>query len=262
MTDSTLNPEIPAASRIYDYLSGGSFHFPADRGAADFMVSLVPSVPKWLEMLRAYLQKAAVKLSNEGLTHFVDFGSGLPSDSHIHAILPNAKVIYVDIDPYVVAEGKRMLANYPNALYLQGDVREASNVLALQEISEFLGNIRRVAFGLSGLSVFFAPSELTEIMRGLYDWADAGSKIYTNYETKNPALMTEKMSQFVGILTQAGGDYRFYTVEESREVGNPWQLSKDGLIPLAQFLELPSDYIIEADREGVDLEFYAAILEK
>src|SRR5215216_2437236 len=108
MTDQALNPEVPSAARIYDYLSGGSFHFPVDRGAAGYMVLLVPSVPKWLQMLRSFLQKAATKLWDDGMTHFVDFGSGLPSESHIHAVLPKAKVIYFDLDPYVVAEGKRM----------------------------------------------------------------------------------------------------------------------------------------------------------
>src|SRR5688500_6188204 len=124
MSDQTLNPEIPSAARIYDYLSGGTFHFPADRGAAEFMQSLIPSLAKWLKMLRAHLQKAATKLADEGITHFIDFGSGLPSDSHIHAVLPDAKVIYIDVDPYVVAEGQKMLAGNPNTLYLQGDVRE------------------------------------------------------------------------------------------------------------------------------------------
>ena len=33
-------------------------------------------------------------------------------------------------------------------------------------------------------------------------------------------------------------------------------------MPLHQFLGLPSDYITEADQEGVGLQFYAAILEK
>src|SRR5687768_2074360 len=121
MTDQPVSPEFPSAARIYDYLSGGSFHYPVDRGAADFMVSLVPSVPKWLRMLRAFLQKAAIQLGEAGATHFVDFGSGLPSDSHIHAVLPNARVVYVDSDPYVVQEGKRLLDGVPNTLYVAGD---------------------------------------------------------------------------------------------------------------------------------------------
>jgi hypothetical protein len=48
--DSRAGPgaEAPNAARIYDYLVGGSHSLPADRAAADFMCTLVPSTPKWL----------------------------------------------------------------------------------------------------------------------------------------------------------------------------------------------------------------------
>lgn len=58
--------DIPAAPRIYDYLSGGSFHFPADRAVAQRMTELVPSLLKWLPMLRAFLHKAAKRLALAG----------------------------------------------------------------------------------------------------------------------------------------------------------------------------------------------------
>lgn len=262
MTDQPVSPEFPSAARIYDYLSGGSFHFPVDRGAADFMVSLVPSVPKWLRMLRAFLQKASVQLWEAGATHFVDFGSGLPSDSHIHAVLPNARVVYVDSDPYVVQEGKRILAGVPNTLYVAGDVLQPRSVLDSPEVKAFLGGTRKAAFGLSGLSVFFTPTELNGIFRELYEWADSGSFVYTNYETKDAALNTPPLQTFVDALSQAGGNYHFYTVEDCYKVSEPWTLTPPGLIPLATFLGLPEGHITEQDRENVNLEFYGAILEK
>lgn len=262
MSEQQINPEFPSAARIYDYLSGGAFHFPVDRGAADFMVSLVPSVPKWLKMLRAFLQQAAKQLWASGMTHFIDFGSGLPSESHIHAVLPNAKVIYVDSDPYVVQEGQRLLAQVTNTLYLQGDVLQARTILDSPEVVNFLGGTRRVAFGLSGLSVFFTPSEFNAVFRTLYEWAEPGSKVYTNYETKSPDLNTPQLQQFVDLLSQAGGNYHFYTLEDCYEVSQPWTLTPPGLVPLSTFLGMPEGYITEQEREGVNLEFYGAILEK
>jgi hypothetical protein len=253
---------IPSAPRIYEYLSGGTFYFPSDEAAAQYMIGLVPAVPKWLRMLRMFLPHTARRLRSQGITHFIDFGSGLPTESHIHAAVPDCKVIYVDIDPYVVSEGKRLLQNVPNTLYLHGDLRHASQVLQSEEVTAFLGSTRRVAVGLSGVSVFFAPQELNHILRQIYDWAEPGAKVYTNFETKNPDLMTDNLQQFITILSQAGGNYRFYTVQESLDTIPPWQLSADGLVPLAQFLNLPADYVTTADRENVDLEFYAAILEK
>ncbi len=46
------------------------------------------------------------------------------------------------------------------------------------------------------------------------------------------------------------------------ELSRPWRIPEGGLLPLADFLELPPGHVTEEDREGVGLEFYAAILEK
>jgi hypothetical protein len=47
-------------------------------------------------MLRDFLQIAARRLGDQGFTRFVDFASGLPTEDHIHAVLPDAKVVYSD----------------------------------------------------------------------------------------------------------------------------------------------------------------------
>jgi O-methyltransferase involved in polyketide biosynthesis len=255
-------PEVPAAPRIYDYLSGGAFHFPIDRAVAQQMTSLLPSLPKWLRMLRAFLQKAAKDLRAEGITHFVDLGSGLPSDSHIHAALPDAKVLYVDADPYVVAEGRKMLAGKQGTLYLQGDIREPAALLALPEVEDFLGGARKVAFGLSGVSVFLTPAEMNRVLRELHAWAAPGSRVYTNFETKDPALTSEPVRQFVAMLAATGGDYHFYTIEDCRSAVEPWTFDARGLIPLARYLGKPEGHIGPEDREGVGLEIFGAFLEK
>ena len=83
--------EAPNAARIYNYTLGGSHYRPADQAAAEYMFSLVPSTPKWVRMLRDFLQQAARQLWDEGITHFIDFASGLPTQDHIHHVLPEAK---------------------------------------------------------------------------------------------------------------------------------------------------------------------------
>ena len=52
-----------------------------------------------------FLHEAVVQLSEEGFDHFLDLASGLPTEEHIHSTEPDAKVIYVDNDPVVVAFG-------------------------------------------------------------------------------------------------------------------------------------------------------------
>jgi Protein of unknown function (DUF574). len=226
------------------------------------MFSLLPSTRKWVGMLRAFLQQAARQLRAEGFTHFVDFASGLPTEDHIHPILPDARIVYSDIDPETYELATKMVAGLPNVLYLQHDVRDARGLLESEVVRDFLGGERKVAIGLSGITVFLNPDELTRLFHDLYDWAAPGSKLYITYETKEAGRTTPQLEQFLAMFSQAGAPFWFYTQEECVALSAPWRLPLGGLVPLQRFLGLPDDYITEADREGVGLEFYAALLEK
>ncbi|MGQ9827114.1 MAG: SAM-dependent methyltransferase, partial [Roseiflexus sp.] len=111
--------ETPNAARIYSYTLGGSYYLPVDRAAAEYMFSLVPSTPKWVRMLRSFLQHAARRLWVEGLTHFIDFASGLPTDDHIHHVLPDARVVYSDLDLETYNLAQQPVGHLPNVLYLR-----------------------------------------------------------------------------------------------------------------------------------------------
>ncbi|HEX6289558.1 MAG TPA: SAM-dependent methyltransferase [Herpetosiphonaceae bacterium] len=262
MMETPNPPEAPNAARIYNYTLGGTHNFPADRAAAEYMFSLVPSTPKWVRMLRDFLQQAARQLWDEGFTHFIDFASGLPTDDHIHHVLPDAKIVYSDLDPYTYAQAQQMVGHLPNVLYLNHDIREARSLLESPQVRDFLGGERRVAFGLNGITVFLSPDEIRRLFHDLYDWAAPGSKLYITYETKAPGLMTPRMEQFLDMFRQAGSPFWLYSLEESIALSEPWQLPPNGLVSLQDFLGLPPDYITEEDYEGVGLGYYAAILEK
>ncbi|HTQ81295.1 MAG TPA: SAM-dependent methyltransferase [Thermoanaerobaculia bacterium] len=258
----TRLPETPSAARIYSYTLGGSHYFPVDQAAAEYMFSLVPSTPKWVRMLRDFLQRAARQLWAAGYTHFVDLASGLPTEDHIHHVLPEARIIYSDIDPLTCAEGQEIVQALPNVLYLCHDVRQVKSLLSSPEVREFLGGERQLAFGLNGITVFLSPEEISKLFRELYAWAAHGSRIYITYETKAPHLMTPRMEEFFDMFRRAGAPFWLYTLSECLELSAPWRLPPQGLVPLADFLGMPAGYITEEDHEGVGLEFYAAILEK
>jgi SAM-dependent methyltransferase len=254
--------EIPNAARIYNYMLGGSHWFPADQAAADYMSSLVPSTRKWVEMLRGFLQQAARQLHAQGFRHFVDFASGLPTEDHVHAVVPGARVVYSDTDPYTLRVARQLVDGLPDVLYLEHDVSEPRALLESPRVAEFLGGERRVALGLSGVSVFLPPDELRRVFRELYDWAAPGSRLYVTYETRLPGLTTPRMEQFLEMFRQVGSPFYLYTREECVEMSAPWRIPEGGLPKLADVLGLPPGHITDEDREGVGLEFYAAILEK
>jgi len=257
-----LDPKVPNAARVYDYTLGGTHNFEADRQAAEYMFSLVPSTRKWVRMLRGCLQAAARRLSAEGFKHYVDFASGLPAGDHIHAVLPDARVVYSDKNPLTIAHGRALLGNNPNTIYLESDIRNAAELLRRPDVEQFLGGNRRVVFGANGITVFLSAEENARFFRDLYDWAEPGSKLFTSFETKSPEKTTPRWEQFVGMFRQMGEPFNLYSLDEYLAMCGPWVPDRHGVVPLREFLGLPAGHISEEDREGVDIEFDAAILEK
>lgn len=256
-----INTNIPSGSRVYDYTLGGSHNFEADRQAAEFMFSLLPSTPKWVRLLRSFMQEAAARLGEEGYDKFLDLGSGLPTADHIHAILPEARIIYTDFDPVTVTYGQELIKDAPNARFLEADVRNLDSILNSPVVAELFGDDRRVVIGLNGMTCFFQEEELQQIFGRLYEWAAPGSKLFCTFETKSPHLTTPKLDQFLGMFAQMGSPYYFLTPDQSKTLIHPWKVDGDSYKPITEWLDAP-DLITAEDREGVELEFYGAILTK
>lgn len=256
-----IDSTIPNAGRVYDYVLGGTHNFEADRQAAEYMISLVPSTRKWVRMLRMFLQEAVLRLSQEGFDCFLDLASGLPTVDHIHWVVPHAKVIYVDNDPIVIVYGTQLLEGNPRVRYIEADIREIDALLRSPVIPELFGDNRKVAIGFNAVTCFLTEEEIRRIVRALYKWAAPGSKIFATFETKDPNLMTPRMQQFLEMFDRMGSPYYFLTLEQSIELMRPWEADEPGFRPLAEWLGV-EDQITEEDREGVGLEFYGAILVK
>ncbi len=261
MADDADQTNLPNAGRMYDYSLGGNHNFEADRQAAEFMISLVPSSRKWVRMLRMFLQEAIVQLAEQGFDKFLDLASGLPTEDHISSRVPGAHVIYVDSDPVVVAYGTEILGDNPSVRYIQEDIRNIDNILSSPAIQALFGDDRKVVFGLNAITCFLSEEELQHILRALYDWAAPGSRLFASFETKTPGAMTPKMKQFTDTFAQLGSPYYFMTLEQAQELVKPWTPDQRGFQPLGEWLGI-EDQISEADREGVGLEFYGAIFEK
>jgi len=259
--DSIDITTIPNAGRVYDYVLGGHHNFEADRQAAEYMISLIPSTRKWVRMLRMFLHEAVQQLADEGFDCFLDLASGLPTEEHIHATAPQARVIYVDSDPIVVAYGTEILGDNPRARYIQEDIRNIETILNSPVIAAMFGEQRRVAIGFNAITCFLEDEEVRRIARALYEWAAPGSKLFATFETKDPNLTTPRMDQFVAMFDQMGSPYHFLTLERAQELMKPWTADERGFRPLAEWLGL-QDQITEEDREGVGLEFYGAFMVK
>ena len=131
---NAFRPEFPSSARIYNYLLGGKDHYPADRLAAEEILSLAPDVRKAAMANRAFLRRAVHFLvTDAGVRQFIEVGAGLPAAENVHEIAqrsaPGARVVYVDTDPVVIAHARNMVRGVPGTAIVEHDLREPAAIL-------------------------------------------------------------------------------------------------------------------------------------
>ena len=152
----------PSAARMYDYYLGGHHNFESDRQMAEQAIGLWPDLPLIMRANRAFLRRAVNYLAAQGITQFLDIGSGMPTVGNVHEVAqraqPDAHVVYVDIDPIAVAHSEAILGGVPNVGVFQGDVRQPEAILAHPVVRELIDFDRPVAVFMVAL-IHFVPDD-------------------------------------------------------------------------------------------------------
>ena len=125
----TFRPDIPSVARIYDYLLGGKDNYPADREVGESMIAQLPNVRLAVQWNRAFLRRVVRYLIREaGIRQIIDVGAGLPTVGNTHEVAleacPQARVVYVDHDPIVLAHARSMLHGVPGTAVIGRDIIE------------------------------------------------------------------------------------------------------------------------------------------
>jgi len=132
----------PHPARIYDYLVGGFHNFTADRQMADAVGAVYPHLRIGTVAQRAFVRRAVRFLVDQGIDQFLDTGSGLPTAGNVHeaaqATNPEARVVYVDNDPVVLAHSELMLHDNPRATLICEDLVNTEAIFNHQEVKELL----------------------------------------------------------------------------------------------------------------------------
>ena len=160
-----MDTSVANVARIYDALLGGKDNYAVDRAAADAIVRRVPDARKAAHDNRRFLQRAVRFLAAEaGIRQFLDIGTGLPTKEPVHEIahetIPDARVVYVDYDPVVVAHAKALLANNDNTVIaIRGDLRSPQGIINDPELRELINFDRPVAVLMIAIMHFIMEEE-------------------------------------------------------------------------------------------------------
>jgi SAM-dependent methyltransferase len=135
-----LDTSTPSFARAWDHLLGGGASFAADRALALRLEALYPEIRQVLFSSRTYAADAITRIARSGVGQYLDLGSGLPTWPATHeiagAVLPAARVAYVDRDPAVAEHGRAMVPR--GVRYVRGDLAEPEAILASGDLTGFI----------------------------------------------------------------------------------------------------------------------------
>ena len=170
--DSTAGKAGPLAfdtsvahqARMYDYILGGKDNYAADRAAAEAWVKTDPDAAFSARENRRFLGRAVRYLAGEAkVRQFLDIGTGIPTAGNTHevaqAIAPEARVVYVDYDPIVLAHARALLTSGEtgDTQYIDADLRDTATIL--DRAAEFLDFSRPVAITLVAILHAIPPAD-------------------------------------------------------------------------------------------------------
>ena len=255
-----LDTAVPNKARIFDYLLGGASNFQADRTAAtaNKIIQLIPSLPIWVRLHRAFIREAAYTLYKNGFKQFLDLGSGMPTENHLHIAVPKAHIIYSDTNPVAVSCGQSLFAEFVNIDYIYGGFGQIQELLQNPAVRRLIDRQEKVAIGLNMLPLTLNQFEISNLNQELHRWAPPGSQIFQVIQTRSPQAQPEKYEDLLALSKKIRCPMYIYPLNKAIAQLKPWKPLK--ILPLAQFLGLPDDFLSNADQEGMDITFHAAFL--
>lgn len=250
-----IDTSNPHPARMYDWYLGGKDNYPVDEAMGRQMLALDPRVPVMARVNRAFMHRTTSWLAGQGIRQFLDVGTGIPTEPNLHQvaqrIAPDARVVYCDNDPIVLAHAAALLRGTDEGTteYLQADVRDPDTIL--DGARKVLDLSRPVALSLIALLHFVSDEDgAHELVGRLLAELPSGSHLVITHATadftpEESQAATEKLKAAgVTLALRSREEFaRFFTGLElidpgievphrwHPELGDPVPGQDDGVIP-------------------------------
>jgi SAM-dependent methyltransferase len=224
----------PSVARAYDYALGGAHSFAVDREFFRALEAALPDARLILRANRAFLHRSVRFMVEAGVRQFLDLGSGIPTVGNVHEIaqrlVPETRVVYVDIDPVAVAHSRLILAGNDRATAIQEDLRHADAILGHPDTRALLDFDQPVGLILAAI-LHAVPDEDDPygIVRRLCDVLSVGSYVAISHATADSRAVEARAAEQVTKRTSTPGTLRtraevlrFFTGFDLVEPGLVW----------------------------------------
>ena len=240
----------PHSARIYDYWLGGKTNFAPDRAMGDAIGQAIPSIRAMAKENRAFQARAVRHLvRDQGIRQFLDLGTGIPTSPNTHdiaqAIAPDARVVYVDNDPIVLAHARALMVSDEagRTSYIHADLGNAEELLADPALTSTLDLEQPVGLLLIAVLMLIADEDDPwGKVAALRDALPSGSCIALTHPTQD--FDPESVGQVAAAAREGGMTLVPRTRAEVAAFFDGWELLEPGVSPVMGWLpdgEAPAD---------------------
>jgi hypothetical protein len=230
----------PNVARIYDYLLGGKDNFAADRQAAQRLISVLPNAAAVARANRTFLAAAVRHAASAGIAQYLDIGAGLPTSPSVHqcarAVIPGARVAYVDNDPVAVTHAQALLATADGVIATEGDAREPEAILADPALAGVIDLAEPVCLLLVSMLHFFTAAEADTIVGAFRQRMVPGSYLIISQGNSNPVPREGIQDAYGSGITLTGRP-----AAEIAAYFDGFDLIPPGLVPVAEWAAAEPD---------------------
>jgi hypothetical protein len=248
---SSVDISVPNPARIYDYLLGGNHNFAIDRETADRAMAAgqVNALPARAN--RSFLRRAVRFMVDQGITQFLDLGSGIPTVGNVHEIAqhadPDCRVVYVDYDPIAVAHSQLILDSNPLATVVDADLTKPEAVLANSAVRKSLDFSKPI--GLLMVAVFHFVSDdrqPAEIVKKYVEAIPSGSYVAISHLTADQ--MADEMAGVVEAMKNSRDPMYFRSHADVAALFEGLDVVEPGVVSAPLWRK---DYGGDLDQQGV-----------
>ena len=234
---------VAHSARRYNYWLGGKDNFAADRESGDAIAATFPSIRDSVRENRKFLRRTVEFLAGEtGIDQFLDIGTGLPTADNTHEvaqrITPQARIVYVDNDPIVLAHARALLTSSPEGAtaYIDADLREPEKILGAPELGATLDLHRPVALVLLAVLHFVRDTQDPYgIVARLVEALPAGSYLvlsHATYDLVDPVTVKH-------LEAHSSGQWRSRSRDEFARFFTGLELADPGVVPIGNWRPSP-----------------------
>jgi hypothetical protein len=249
-----IDTSVPNSARVWNYWLGGRDHYEIDRVAGYHFSAVFPEIVDIARAVRLFLGRVVRFLAADaGVRQFLDIGTGLPTEENTHEVAqrvaPDARIVYVDNDPLVLAYARALLTSRPEGAtgYVDADIRDPGTIL--REAQKTLDLTEPVGLTLMGILGHIADyGQARSVLAKLLDGLPSGSYVAISDGISRGERHERALRQYA----ETGAvPYHSRTSDEFTGFFDGLKLVEPGVVPLPDWRSDPGAAAVPPDTQRV-----------